>query len=142
MLIHQRIGRRGAVLLTLGFAWIMFGVGVLLEEPIPGTEKLLHEQIPGPIRFTLWASMGLFAMANAFAPPRKSDKWGFLALYIMPAERALSYVWGWIGSWDNVDGYSRGWFSAIVWIIVMILVLITSGWKEPVNSIDLRDEDR
>lgn len=118
------------MLLILGLAWMLIGLGVFTSEtppaPVPG---LFHTYIPVPIRFGLWAGTGLVAIFHAWS---YKDAVGWLALYILPAERILSYIIGWsISVFHLGPGYPRGWYSAIFYGVMVAIVLVCAGWPEP-----------
>lgn len=132
----SNLGRRGAVLLTLGFCWILFGLSVIGEQLgfAPGYDPgLLHLMIPDPIRIFLWMSTGFIAITYAWRPAHVSDAVGFVALVIMPAERAVSYFWGWIVWMTGPpgDGFERGLVQGMFWLAFLLLIHIASGWSEP-----------
>ena len=125
------LGRRGAILIVMGAAWILLGIATFLSPQQPGTENLLHViLIPRAVEGAAWIVSGFVAVVYAH---RTDDEYGFLALYIMPAIRALSFFLGWLDSLSPVgsDGYSRGWFSALFYLIMILFIVICAGWPEP-----------
>lgn len=123
-------GKRGEVLLLLGVAWILIGIGALIIPPLPG--DLLFLRIPMPVRAALWWGTGLLALVYAWMPRNRDDSLGFLALYVMPLERAVSYLIAWIDfTIDGVGGYRYGWLSALFYAVFIGVVMVCAGWREP-----------
>lgn len=128
---HQ-IGRRGAILLTMGILWLIIGLGSIFD-PTPGTQDLLVNAVPSEIRVSLWVTSALIAIGHAFRPPGTSDAVGFLALYAMPAYRAAMYLADWVDlfvPWGG-PGYDRGFVTGAFYIALVTAVAICAGWKEP-----------
>ena len=128
------IGRRGAMLLLLGVLYVVIGSGVFSEPVIDeGRYLLLHQYLPDWLRFGLWATTGLIAVAFAFRPLGRSDAPAWLALYLMPAERVISYIWAFADFYLPLGGpgYERGWVGAALYSIVLGVVVICAGWPEP-----------
>lgn len=130
----ERLGRRGSVLLILGIIWIIQGVGALIAPPIydPSSSALLYLLIPGPVRFTMWASTGIAAIVYAWRKPPKADGIGYAALVVMPIERAFSFAWAWFVSivGDPGEGLDRGWISAFAWWSIVVFIATIAGWPE------------
>lgn len=123
-------GKRGEILLLLGAAWVLVGIGAAVVPPPPG--DLLDLHIPAPIRAALWCGTGLVAICHAWMPKTRSDGWGFLALYLMPAVRAASYFIAWVDfTIDGRGGYRYGWLSALFYAVFVGIVAICAGWREP-----------
>ena len=134
----HRVGRRGAVLISYGILWCLFALATA-AEPSRGSANLLHERIPDRITAAIWLVTGLVAIVHAWAPPGRSDAPGFIALYLMPTFRALSYVLGWIDSFDGHGGSARGWLAALFYVAFMSTIVIVAGWKEPAPEPDGAD---
>ena len=140
----KQVGRRGFVLLTLGFLWVLLGCSVFLEMDIPtaAPEGVFHLMVPADIRGLLWMLTGVIAMCGAFRPPGFSDAFGWTALYAMPALRMVSYLSGWL-DWlvpFGTPGYERGWVPAITWSVIVVLVATCAGWPEPTRVLPPTDE--
>ncbi len=124
------LGKRGEVLLLLGIAWILIGIGAAIVPP--PAEDLLFLHIPVPIRAALWCGTGLVAIGYAWMPRVRSDGWGFVALYLMPAVRAVSYFIAWVDfTADGRSGYRYGWLSALFYTVFIGIVVVCAGWREP-----------
>lgn len=142
----RAIGKRGQVLLILGFIWIVIGVNVW-QNPDPASWAhlpILHD-VPRWIRGSAWIVTGLLAIAFAWRPQRiEHDGVGFLALYVMPAERVGIFFYGWL---DYVfpfggPGYSRGLLSAAVYLAIVALVMVCARWADPPPDLTPRPKRR
>lgn len=136
----ERVGRRKAILVVLGSIWVLIGVSILLRAPMTPVSGVLFTYLPGWVRVLLWASSGTIALIAAAIPEKepKPEAIGFAALYIMPAERAVSYFIGWIASFDFVPGvgYPPGLLSSFVYVGYMAIIYICSGWFEYHGPLD------
>lgn len=133
---HPRnITKRGQILLVFGFIWVTIGFSVYQQPVIPGGDHLLFSMIPTTIRAWAWFLTGVTAMAYAFRPHAVGhDSLGFLALYIMPAERAAIFLLGWLDyhmTSVGGPGYSRGLFGASVYLAIVAAVMICASWPDP-----------
>ena len=137
---HQ-VGRRGAILLTLGFMWVVIGLGVYDSAGVD--RDLLHEYIPSQVRALLWIVTGLLAIVHSFRPPGMSDALGFAALYLTPAMRVVSYALAWVDSLvpGMGDGYPQAWRFLAIYSSMLAAVIITSGWPEPISAPRPGDDD-
>lgn len=134
----DQLGRRGATLLLMGTLWLLVGVSVThgldapYDEPPPGVFHLL---IPETVRGLIWTVTGMLAVVYAFRPPGFSDAFAWTALYLMPTMRTVSFGVGWLDSmipWGT-EGYSRGWVPMVTWGIVVALIVVCAGWREPID---------
>jgi hypothetical protein len=132
---YSTIGRRGTVLLLLGVIWILTGLDVLIR-PEPSAEELaqlLHLRWPAEIRSAGWILTGMLAVAIGVRPPRRGDQMGWLALYVMPAERAFSFIWSWLDYYlplGNVGSQSAV-GGALVYLAILGIILTCSKWPDP-----------
>lgn len=129
------LGYRDKMLLVLGVGWVFMGLAVPDERQFPG---VLHFVLPQWLRMALWVVSGLIAIAVAFRPLRRpNDAYAWLALFIGPAVRGLSYMWAWI-DWlvpAGSEGYSRGWAWALIYAIMLGVIIVAASWPEsPANS--------
>jgi hypothetical protein len=116
----REVNKRGQILLIFGFIWTVIGVSVYQQPALPGYENLL---------FT-----GVVAMAYALRPSSiTNDGVGFLALYIMPAERAAIFLWGWVESITpgGGPGYGRGLLAGAVYLVLVAAVMVIATWPDP-----------
>lgn len=149
----DRFGRRGACLILFGVAWVIVGIGIEVDPPPrePGV-LIIHELLPHWLRASLWAATGAAAAwVGARARLDRDDTWGFVAIVAMPIERFISFLVSWLiyattdllAHWFpavEVTGYNRGWYSAVVWLIVVLALLVISGWRNPSPPMS-RDHD-
>jgi|SRR5215216_5779300 len=130
--LNRRLGNRGLVLMLIGFLWLLTAWTVA-QLPVPSTRPPApHEEIPSWIRETAWVLTGLTAMVFAFFRQGR-DKWGFFALMIMPAERALSWLAAIIFHFTSSNPYpplplSGG--QCLAWTTVSVLIYVIANWKE------------
>ena len=133
--------RRVRVLRTLAGLWMLMGVVVAVTEqaatqPLSLTlcsvaPLLAYEAVPIPVRVALWVGTALLAFVASMR--LRWQDYGWLALTIMPAERALSHLWS-LGH-GLIPGEPPGttWAgiaSALLWAGITHLVLIMAGWDE------------
>lgn len=140
----REVSKRGQILLVFGFIWCAIGFSVWQQPQMPGWENLLFSRIPTDLRAGAWVVTGLVAMAYALRPRTiPSDGIGFLALYIMPAERAAIFFWGSIDYEMTAfggPGFSRGFFYGTVWLAIVAAVMICARWPDPPTHADLEAE--
>jgi len=132
---HPReVNKRGQILAIFGFIWVVIGISVYQQPELPGYDHLLFHVIPTPIRAGAWILTGLVSMAYALRPTHIADDGiGFLALYIMPAERAAIFLWGWV-EWVSPGGgpgYSRGLLAGAVYLVLVAAVMVVATWPDP-----------
>ena len=132
---HWRdIGKRCQILLIFGFIWTVIGVSVYQNPTTPGYENLLFSQIPIHVRALGWICTGLLAIAYALRPVWVvNDAIGFVALYIMPAERAAIFLWGYVQYLIPGDspGYGRGLLAGAVYLVLVAAVMVVASWPDP-----------
>lgn len=137
----RQVGRRGAILTAYGLIWIVLGLGVATGS---GTSfGLLHEVIPAQLRGLAWVITGAVAIVFAWRPPGFHDAPGFVALYIMPAVRVLSYGLAWIDHLLPIGspGYEQGWRFAATYAAMLAAVYICSGWPDHPRTRLPREDD-
>lgn len=132
------VNKRGQILLIFGAIWVAIGINVL-QAPLPsGWEHIwLFREVPVPLRAGAWIFTGLVAMAYAVRPRWiHHDGLGFLALYVMPTERAVGLLWGWL---DSVmpfggPGYPAGILGGLVYLVIVAAVLVIADWPNPPDN--------
>ncbi|MFV8127554.1 hypothetical protein [Streptomyces syringium] len=127
--LGRMLGRRGAILLSYGVVWGLYGFGQL-AAPQPdqrGLALLLH-LCPLPIWACAWMAAGAVAVAAAWLPQGR-DWWGFLALVLMVIPWTLAYL----VSWWPLGTFPRGWIAAVVWAVIAVPVIVAAGWAEPLR---------
>lgn len=124
--IGRQLGRRGAMLLTLGLTYVLVGVAVV-TLPRSSSSALgsgvLYFAIPDLIRMTLWVGSALVAIVFAF---RRWDWPGFLALFVMPTIRCGSFLVVALANHDTESVY-----NAVLQLPFIAVALICAGWQEP-----------
>lgn len=131
----SELNKRGQILVLFGLLWCTIGFS-LYSNPNPGDLQhvWLFQVIPFPIRVGGWIGTGLVAIAYALRPKRiEHDGVAFLALYIMPAERVLGFLWSWIDSLvpGGTPGYTRGGYAACVWLVIVAAIMVCASWPNP-----------
>jgi hypothetical protein len=127
------VGKRGQILLAVGFLWVLTGMGTLTgpEPPAWANVVMLRDYPVG----VAWVATGLLAIAIALRPLRiEHDGAGFLGLYIMPAYYAAAYIIAWVDSltpFVGSAGYARGWIASISYLAIVSVVLICANWADP-----------
>lgn len=126
-----RYGYRGRALTLVGLVWILVGLTVLRE---PERVPLVSEWLPLWLRVALWTGAGLVALLTSWWPPGR-DRWGFMALVVPAAIRALAYAWSWTLGLvsDGELGDSADWIGATGWVAIVGFVLLLAAWPEPVT---------
>lgn len=140
-LLSEKYGHRGACLLGLGVVWALFGISVMIDpqEPRP---FVLHEMLPVWVRGALWISSGIVAAWFGSRGAQHDDTWGMVALVLLPIERLVSFAVSWLAwvltsaahnIWPSVEaqGFERGWYAAMLWGVIVVLLRIIAGWPNP-----------
>lgn len=124
--LMRMLGRRGAILLSYGAVWSLYGYGVLVS-PLPSQPglALAIDLLPLRVWGWLWIGAGLIALVSAWLP-QGVDWLGFLTLPLIVLPWMLSYLTAWL---QGV--FPRGWIAAAVWAAIAVPVLVTAGWSEP-----------
>jgi hypothetical protein len=117
---------RSGDLVLLSIIWFAVGVNTLNHDP---ERTVVIVELLGPyIRAALWFGAAIIAFVVATHGPgyvHGIDKWGFAALMIPVAIRALSYWVAWgigISGIDSPYGSVALWPGAVSWTVVGIFV--------------------
>lgn len=139
-----RLGRRGAMLVTLGLLYAAIGYRELaMTAPvIPGAWLFL---VPVSVRASLWFLTGFLAILSCTRGRGRTwwrtDTPGWLVLCLMPGITMLSYTWSW-SLWAIYDfllaetppavlhGQADAWTNVVIRMPLLIVPLICSGWVE------------
>lgn len=133
----QRFGHRGVWLIIIGAVYFAFGLGLLLEpeRPAPGA---FHQMLPLPLRAALWMGSAAIAIFVGLKGRGGDDSWGHMALWVMPAERLLSFGGAWllyvisaISPIDDNIGYANGWYAALIWLFIVVMLRLVAAWPNP-----------
>ena len=121
------LGRRGAFLASFGALWALYGFGQLME-PLPDTRgiRLLLHVMPLDAWAACWIVAGCVAITAALLPQGR-DWVGFPALLLIVVPWMLSYLVSWWPLGDN----TRGWVTALIWLVATVPVIVVAGWREP-----------
>lgn len=155
--LGRTLGRRGAMLLTLGLTYVALGYGVG-TRPVLWVEGSFVTYLPQFVPAAGWVLSGLVACVAAW---RRWDTIGWLALYVVPAVYLVSYAGSWLLwqitanilpalaygimwatsaaafhvdlRWWLIDppyGDASAWYNALLRVPFLAIVLICSGWRE------------
>ena len=122
------LGRRGAILLSYGTVWALYGYGQLISPPAaqPGLTLAL-QMLSITVWAWLWIVTGVLAVVSAFVP-QGVDWFGFVALVLI----VLPWMTSYLASWALGD-FPRGWVAAAVWGVIAVPVIVVAGWREPLR---------
>ncbi|MEU9333114.1 hypothetical protein AB0D49_08110 [Streptomyces sp. NPDC048290] len=124
--LARMLGRRGAILLSYGSVWALYGYGQLISpQPDQRGLKLAMQLLPLEVWGWLWMASGIIAVVSAWMP-QGVDGPGFLALPLI----VLPWMASYLASWLQGD-FLRGWVAAAVWAAIAVPVLVVAGWREP-----------
>ena len=142
----KRLGRRGGLLLLLAALWVGAAAQVIAShEPYDPARAVLHERIPAGWRVALWLTCAAVMAVGAVAGTRipVAQRIGWAAALIMPAERAVGYLWSVV--MIGVPGPPPGAVSSLAglaeWCVVTAIVYTLAGWDEDVTDALAREED-
>ncbi|MGW5633958.1 hypothetical protein [Streptomyces sp. NPDC003832] len=122
----RTLGRRGAILLSYGTVWALYGYAQIVSpQPDQRGLTLAIEVLPLDMWGWLWIAAGCIAVFAAWLP-QGVDWPGFLALPLIVLPWMTSYLVAWI-----VGDFPRGWVAALVWAVIAVPVLVVAGWREP-----------
>ena len=120
------LGRRGAILLSYGSVWGLYGYGQLISpQPDQRGLTLALQMLPLDAWACLFIAAGLVAFVAAWVP-QGVDWFGFVALVLIVLPWMTSYLASWI-----LGDFPRGWVAAAVWAVIAVPVLVVAGWREP-----------
>lgn len=126
--LMRQLGRRGAILLSYGTVWSLYGYAqVVSPQPDQRGLTLAVQMLPLDVWGWLWTTAGLIALVSAWFP-QGTDWPGFLALPLIVLPWMLSYLTSWIQG-----DFPRGWVAAAVWAVIAVPVLVVAGWPEPLR---------
>lgn len=126
------VGRRGASLLVLGAVFGIYGVLLLLHAAengveVPRTMAVIAAIAPLGTWGWAWIVAAALSAIQALLPT-KDSRLSFSLLSFLSAVWAAGYIAGWVVMEPPRD--IRGWLSGGLWVSVLLLTLILSGWKE------------
>jgi hypothetical protein len=124
--LARALGRRGAILLSYGTVWALYGYAqITTPQPDQRGLRPVLELLPLTVWGWLWICTGLAAVVSAWLPQGR-DWVGFLSLPAMVLPWMGSYLIAWL-----TGDFPRGWVAALVWGVIAVPVLVVAGWREP-----------
>lgn len=124
--LGRALGRRGAILLSYGTVWSLYGYAQV-TSPAPDQRglALATQMLPLTAWGWMWVTAGLLAIAAAFMP-QGADWFGFVGLALIVLPWVISYLATWL-----LGDFPRGWVAAAVWTVIAVPVIVVAGWREP-----------
>jgi hypothetical protein len=112
------LGRRGLFLLLFGLVYLVYGVASYLSPP--PTNLWVAVWVPS----LAFGISGFVALLTGVLHPRL--EWlGFVCLYLTAGLWSVQYMAAWVA------GVPRAWAGFVVWLLVVLILLLVSGWAEP-----------
>lgn len=133
--LNRHVGLRAEGTIIVGVIWILIGVGELLREaPVPPVPGVWHLLIPPQISGFLWILSGIGA--TILAPTKDWSGQGLFLLTIAPGIRFFSYFWSWVVYVipGIQEGNSRGWFSSLFYLVMILLVVFLSRIPDNIKA--------
>lgn len=123
--LGRALGRRGAILLSYGTVWSLYGFAQITSpQPDQRGLNLAVQMLPLDVWGGLWITTGLLALAAAFMP-QGADWFGFVGLVLIVLPWTLAYLVSWLQG-----DFPRGWVAAAVWAAIAVPVIVVAGWRE------------
>lgn len=133
----SRIGFRGASLMSLGIMEVIIGWSILDAKPEQYRFLTLFRYLPQTAMGWAWAIPGIVAILMAFFRTPARDRLGFVLAYVMP------FLWGsfYLISWCIFRDLTLliAFRAAILYWGYAMLILVISGWSEPVVIYAFKD---
>lgn len=123
--LARTLGRRGAILLSYGTVWALYGFAQITSpQPDQRGLTLAVQMLPLSVWGGLWVATGFLALGAAFMP-QGVDWFGFVGLVLIVLPWTLAYLVAWLQG-----DYPRGWVAAAVWAAIAVPVIVVAGWRE------------
>lgn len=128
--LHTNVGRRGAALLGLGVADVLYAVS-LLDHGNRQSATVRWFATIGPVE--MWVAMWFIVAAICFAGfatgfihPRSSRHWAFFGAVAIKAWWLIMCLLGWFSGQVSIG-------SVGVWFGFLFFVALIAGWPEPAS---------
>lgn len=125
--LAKRLGRRGRVLILFGGMEALYGLSIATDPRygvVRGVGVLTH-MLPMPWWGGVWMLCGVIAVALAFEPRPRLDRWGFAAatlpMSLWSGANLVAYVSGEFG---------QAWTSVCTWGCFVGVLIIVNRWPE------------
>lgn len=128
--VMDRLGRRGTVLAVFSLIYLFIGLKAILDPSTDDGRFMIYAHLPIWARAVLWIVPAALAFGAALQKEKHNDAFGFSALTIPTTVVLVSYAVSWVGFLLGVTTWPNGWVSALQWALILILLLVTSGWTE------------
>lgn len=132
--LARNLGRRRTTAALFGLIHIGQGL-ILLHDPgrfAPDDAVFYATFFPLPLRVGLWVGTGILTVFFACCP--RTERWAWVAVVVMPAERFVGHVWSMI-AWviPGIPGGSE-WAAAymLFWGGLLTVLLVLAGWREDI----------
>lgn len=142
--LAARYGRRGAWLIVLGSVWLIVGFSIL-ATPAEPRSWVAYQYAPPLVQAAAWWLSGGLAIWQGLRGPKVHDYLGHVALYLMPAVRAISFALSWLiwvvtstlsaAGYFHPIGWASGWYAALVWFLVSLMLRLIADWPNPSQPI-------
>lgn len=138
--LAKRFGRRGLILIALGFGFALFGVSILI---LPEASRFSRPG-PSPLDWAdsylwgyLWLGCGIIGLLVGLQRRRAPDVIGYTAVFIPPAVWTFLYIYSYMvwAATGGEFGEPFTWASACIWADFMFLIRICAGWDDPTDPI-------
>ncbi|MDH6224374.1 hypothetical protein [Streptomyces sp. MJP52] len=130
--LSRVLGRRGALLTLKGTIALVYGASLLVQPTIDRTGlQLALWLMPLDAWGWSWIAAGTCALVCAWIParrdaPTRRDWPGFLAVWLVTAPWAMSYL----AAWWPLGDHPRGWAIALIYASFGGVCLVAIGWDE------------
>lgn len=127
--LHRDVGRRGAYLLFLSLLDFVIGYGLFQPAPLGLSQQVVYGPFLDimPLNVWGWWWLGTGVLAAVAAVWHEARPYAFSAASLIKVAWAIGYLYGWI---EGLPAFSRGYYSAAIFLAFAGLTLTVSGWQE------------
>ncbi|MFI1607865.1 hypothetical protein ACH4YN_38125 [Streptomyces griseofuscus] len=124
----RRFRNRGAFLVTIGAAWVGYGLGIICDPRYGTARGLVHITAYVPLRVLgcMWVVCGAVSVLGALLGCARGQATGFLAIATPAAIWGAAFTITWAGG-----GYPSASGSACGWAGFALGILWVSGMDDP-----------